>query len=412
MPDSIRELLQGIAGDEPGPSRDLASGALGRARTIGRRRLAAGSIAAVCALALAGAGAAAFIGTRNADAVPPADDPTTFETGPVDDSTVETERPEDETVTTGCGVRPGDWGDNGYAFPGRGESEPAALAGDLPWRMLFHVTDAAQGERYTHEVRTGDGEEETTGLDVPRDYLFHPSPDGTRALTVDRGDMCSAAYVELNDYRYEGPDEFAFATEQVISVEPIHCPISWSPDSDKVLFHEPVGFENAKGYMLDVSTGELTELPEALACGAVWLPDGEFLWDGSSTVMRPDGSDATELPGLADHVIGGDDLWWPTGVSADGGEVCAQDYFEEEGDIDAWTCDFYVDTATGDELDLPVEGDTQQVVFLADGSMIELVDDGGVRTLYLVDPAGEIADERTLTGLLDGELELLSYLTG
>ncbi|SDD64580.1 hypothetical protein [Glycomyces harbinensis] len=407
MPDSIRELLQGIAGDEPGPSRDLASGALKRARGIGRRRVAAGALGVVVALALAGAGVAGIVNARGADPVPPADDPSST----VDDpsSAAETATPDDEDVATGCGVRPGDWEEG--TFPARGDSDSAADLDGLPAEVLFRMTDAALGDRSTQRVLFGPGEEETSGLDVQSDYLYHPAPDGVRALAVDRGDQCGAAYVELNDFRYEGPDEFAFATEQVISVEPVHCTISWSPDSNKVLFHEPIGFEDPKGYMLDVSTGALTELPEALGCGAVWLPDGEFVWDGQSTVMRPDGSDATELPGLADHLIGGDDLWWPTGVSADGGEVCAQDYREEEGDIDPWTCDFYVDTATGDELELPVEGDSQQVVFLADGSMLELVEVDGTRTVYLIDPAGAIVEELTMSGMLDGELELLSYFT-
>jgi hypothetical protein len=402
VPESIRTLLHDIGGEGPGPSRDLAAGALHRARSIGRRRFAAGAVGAVTALALAGAGTAGLINGRDAESTPPAGDPTTV---------VETGSPEYEVgLEIGCGVRPGEWEEGGYSFPARGESGSAAALEALPQALLFGLTDAAQGDRFTYRIVSGYGEEETTGLDVESDFLYYPAPDGVRALAVDRSDDCGAAYVELNDAAYEGGDEFAFATEQVISVEPVHCPISWSPDSNKVLFHEPIGFEDPKGYMLDVRTGELTELPETLGCGAVWLPDGEFVWDGRSAVMRPDGSDAMELPGLADHVIGGDDMWWPTGVSAGGGEVCAQDYREEEGDVDPWTCDYYVDTETGDELELPVEGDSQQVVFLADGSLIELVDEGGARTAYLVDPAGAVVEERPLGGGLVGELELLSYL--
>lgn len=402
MPESIRTLLHDIGEDDPGPSRDLAAGALKRARGIGRRHFAAGSITAVCALAMAGAGAAGIVNARDADRVPPAGDPSTV---------VETGSPDDEEagLETGCGVRPGDWEDDGYSFPDRGESAAAPVLDVLPETLLFRATDPAQDDRFTYAVTTRPGEEESSGLDLESDYRYYPAPDGVRALAVDRGDGCGAAYVELHDLAYEGPDEFAFATEQVISVEPVHCPIEWSPDSDKVMFTEPTGFEDPKSYVLDVATGELTELPEELFCGGVWLPDSEHLWNGA-TVMRPDGSDEDHLPGL-DRDVEGAGEFWPMGMSADRGAVCIQDYDAEEGDIDPWQCEYYLDPKTGRPLELPVEGDAQQVVFLADGSMIELVEEGGVWTVYLVDPAGAVVDERTLTGLLEGELELLSYRT-
>lgn len=412
MPESIRTLLHDIGGDGPGPSRDLAAGALHRARSIGRRRFAAGAIGAVTALALAGAGTAGLINGRDAERTPPAGDPTTVEdstTGESTENTIEQPTMEldaegvdgDEEITTECGLRPQDWADRGFEFPAMDGSFTIRTLDEIPPNPIYLLADSADGPGSWRINDDGSAQ----SIDAGGEYEYHVAPDANRVIAVNRGDGCGAAYVEIG-YDSANPNLSAF------SVEPVHCPIRWSPDSDKVLFNEPVGFEDPKGYMLNVATGELTEVAQEVSCGGgVWLPDSEHVWAGGS-VMRPDGSDAVPVPGLADGEVGGDEMWWPTGMSADRGEFCAQEYLEEEGDVkDPWKCDFYVDAETGEPLELPVSGDgDEHVVFLDDGQMLILVEDAGVKTQYLVDPDGNVVDERELPAQYQAQvIELVSY---
>jgi hypothetical protein len=241
------------------------------------------------------------------------------------------------------------------------------------------------------------------GLDNEGGYEYHLAPDANRAIAVNRADSCGAAYIEI------GYDS-AIGDMPVFSVEPYHCPVLWSPNSDRVLFTEPVGFEDSKSYMLDVVTGEMTVLPDELYCGGTWLPDSEHVWV-DDTVMRPDGSDAVQLPGLAALEGGGDGTWAPTGMSADRGEACVQVVDAEEGDLDTWRCDLYLDTETGEELELPVSGDgDEQVIFLDEGSMLILVKTAANTTQYLVDPEGTVVDERELPAEYEDDVtELVSY---
>jgi hypothetical protein len=99
------------------------------------------------------------------------------------------------------------------------------------------------------------------------------------------------------------------------------------------------------------------------------------------------------LPGLAALEGGGDGTWAPTGMSADRGEACVQVVDAEEGDLDTWRCDLYLDTETGEELELPVSGDgDEQVIFLDEGSMLILVKTAAKTTQYLVDPEGTVVE--------------------
>lgn len=396
MPESIRTLLHDIGGDDPGPSRDLAAGAVNRARSIGRRRFAAGAIGAVTALALAGAGTAGLIGDRDGDGAPPAGDPTTVEEPSPEEDSDDVDGAEE--ITTECGMRPQDWADQGFEFPAMDGSGTLRTLDEIPENPIYRLTDAEAGPSSWWIFADGTAE----GIDAGGEYEYHVAPDSNRVIAVNRADGCGAAYVEIG-YDSANPNLAAF------SVEPVHCPIRWSPDSDKVLFTEPVGFEDPKSYMLNVATGEITEVAEELYCGGVWLPDSEHVWTGD-TVMRPDGSDAVELPGLARDVEG-DDLWWPTGIAADRGEVCIQEYRAEQGDIDAWKCEYYVDAETGEPLELPVSGDgDEQVVFLDDGKMLILVEDGGTTTQYLVGQDGNIIDERELPAeYQEVVIELVAY---
>lgn len=394
MPESIRSLLHDIADDGSEPTRDLAAGAYRRARGIARRRFAIGAVSVVTALALGGAGTA---GLLDRDRVPSPADPTTTEATPDDPETSE-----ETDEGAGCNVGVADWEGLGYEFPARGESEADRTLTEIPDEILLRG-EGETGEPATLAVRGG----EPSLLDDAGDYLYYPAPDGNRTLAVNKSDWCSGAYFELNDAEFEAQPVFSFSVTA--------CPITWSPDSNRVLFTEAGGTADEQSYVLDVSTGEVTELPEELYCTAKWLPDSEHLWDNQGTVMHYDGTALDTVPVITqasefEYLIA-------SGMSADRGESCLH---QTEGDSPGWRCDRYFDMETGDEIDLPVvggrdDGATRQVEFLEDGSMLILEQTASAATLYLVGPDGELADELELPEAVvpeHSELELLSWFTG
>ncbi|PRY58413.1 hypothetical protein [Glycomyces artemisiae] len=399
MPESIRSLLHDIGDDHAEPERDLAAGAYRKARSMTRKRIAAGAATVAAALAIAGTGTAAWLGDEH-DPGP----------GPAEQST--TESPEEVTTSEGepdegsnCTVSVKDWDDLDFTFPARGDSGTAGPLTALPDGMLFRGYDAEAGEA-TYLVSDGGA----TVLDAG-DYLYEPAPDGDRSVWIDRASTCGGVYAELGDSDLEALPVF--------SMDTVACPITWSPDSNRVIFTETGPEEGATtgfhSYVLDVSTGELTDLPEELYCTAKWLPDGEHLWDDQGTVMRYDGTEPVDVPELGE----GDNAMYyiASGMSADMGEACVH---QTEGDSHGWRCDKYFDMETGEEIDLPVvggftQGETRQVEFLEDGSMLILNQTPTAATVYLVGPGGELVDEMALPqGLLtvDHEIELLSWYTG
>ncbi|WP_335987363.1 hypothetical protein [Glycomyces sp. MUSA5-2] len=392
MPESIRSLLHDIGDDHAEPGRDLAAGAYRKARTMSRNRFIAGAAGVAAALAIAGTGTAAWLGDEQDPGPGPAEDPTTSP------EEVTTSEGEAEDIEYGCGVRPQDWDDLGIEFPDRGESGTEQELTELPPILGYRSVNDGWME-WTQNLGA-DGSVDP--LDNDSEYLFHVAPDGNRVFAVDRADSCGAAYLEIG-FDTNFTEGFPY-----FSVEPIHCEIAWSPDSDKLLFTEPTGFEDPKTYVLDMPSGELTPIAgpgDDLFCASEWAPDGEHLWVGRTTVYNLDGTVAQELPGLEASLE--DEQWLDAGISADGGEACFEEYEEAEGDSAGRLCDVYVDTATGEELELPVDGDERQVVFLADGSMLVLTHTGGTAVQYLVDPDGTVIDERELPEGVGGDAEEL-----
>ncbi|MEU6250652.1 hypothetical protein [Glycomyces sp. NPDC047010] len=394
MPESIRSLLHDIGDDHSEPGGDLAAGAYRKARSISRKRIAAGAAGIAAALAIAGTGTAAWLDDgRDPDSGPgPAEGPTT------DPDDVGSYGDEDEEIRFGCGIRPQDWDDLGVEFPDRGDSGTEQEMTELPYSLGYRVTNDDWMESTWRFGEDG----EADGLDNQAEYVYHLAPDGNRVFAVDRTDSCGAAYMEIG-YDTNFTDGFPF-----FSVEPVQCEIAWSPDSDKLLFTEPTVYEDAKTYVLDVATGELTAVAESgddLFCASEWAPDGEHLWAGRTAVYNLDGSVAQELPGLEASLE--DEQWLDTGISTDYGEACFDEYGEAEGDTVGRYCDAYVDTATGEELELPVDGEDRQVVFLYDGSMLILTHGDGTAVQYLVDPDGNVIDERQLPGDFADDIEEL-----
>jgi hypothetical protein len=390
VPESIRSLLHDIADDGSQPSRDLASGAYKRARTITRRRFAIGAVSVVTALALGGAGTAGLLG-RDDEALPSPADPTTTQEETTEEET-------DEGLT--CNVSVEDWEGLDFSFQPRGESEAPATLTEIPDETLWRGVDG-DVESATLML-SGD---ESSVIDVG-DYLYYPAPDGDRTIGAYKPSGCGDVYMELHDAGAEAAPVF--------SMDTVACPITWSPDSNKVVFSESAG---ERSYVLDVSTGELFDLPEELYCTAKWLPDSERLWDNQGNVVAYDGSGTEQVAVIEDDPEEGG-YYIGSGVSADLGEACIH---ETEGDSPGWRCDRYFDLETGEEIDLPVvggpvDGEVRQVEFLEDGSMLIFNQIGSTEaTLYLVGPDGELVDELELPeGMIpfDSQLELLSWSTG
>jgi len=385
MPDSIRELLQGIAGDEPGPSQDLAAGAFKRARDITRRRYAAGAIGVVIALALAGMGTASLL---NPDEGPgPADDPTTAAESPTDE-----DETDDQTdfSSEGCAGL-GDW-------TGWGSSNSAAELTELPTDLYFAVQQ--DGAESFPAIYRYEGDAAESLLDDPDDSYFM-APDGNRfAIGSPSGD-CSSLATMTGDKVDD------------VGVYTMYCKPSWSPDSDRVVLNaaDP---ELHAAYLVDFTTGELTDVPEEVGCSPRWSADGEYLVSADGTVaMRPDGTGRTELAGAAAWTED-EEFTGLASVSADLSRACLQfDDAEtaQSGHATANRCDRYVDTETGDELDLPVEVQNPQVVFLADGSMIVVDDQYGTIVVSLVGADGSVLDERELPAQGSGGSFLRGYFT-
>ncbi|GAB3231867.1 hypothetical protein GCM10027447_27290 [Glycomyces halotolerans] len=372
MSEPFGDVLRRRAAEGGGASAGLTEGALHRARRIGRRRLAAGTLGAVTGIALAGMAAAALVLPDEGTFVPPAGETTAPAEAPTTDG-------------DGCGaMRPSEWDEHGFSWPGLEPSGSQAALEALPERLYFRVGLMHPGP-YTALLEGG----AATSLDggEPSGY-YSVAPDGRRALlsgSEAEGESCGWSLVDLSE-----PDAAPVATFTV----DWSCPPSWAPDSDRVVITEPESVGDPESYVFDLVTGERVPLPAGVGCSPLWTPDGRYLV-GEGAAVRPDGSERVELPGIA---AWDDD---PTvlglgSVSADLSSACLH-VDETAGDGRPFDhCGRYVDTATGAELELPVEEETQDVVFLPDGAMLVAAMSEAGSTLYFVDAAGEVTEQRRL----------------
>lgn len=391
MPDSIREVLQSIAGGE-GPSRDLAAGAYRRARSMSRRRLAAVAVAVIAGLAMAGGATAVIVDRGRVEEPPPAVDPTAYVTPSAPDPSealaTDPVPDEDEDADVGTGGCEAAWS-------GWGSSNSMRHLDELPDGLVFevHSEGTAAGPAF---VRF-DGEVPST---VMADGEFAVAPDGNR-FTIGSAEDCAGSVATLGGETFEGLPVF---TEQ--------CRPSWSPDSDRVVLNL-AGAETTGVYLLDVATGKATfEVPDDVGCSPRWSADGKFLVsaDGSFAV-RPDGSERVELRG-AGSWVSDESFTGVSSISADLSRACLQyDDAPTAGPdfVQADRCDRYVDTATGDQLEPPVSKPNPQVVFLADGGAIWCHAMYDQIELTLVDAGGQVVDTRTLPGQSSGGTFLRGY---
>lgn len=364
MPDSLRDLLRQRAAESGGPAAGLAEGSLRKARGIARRRFAAVAVGAAAGLAIAGMAAGSLI--LPDDTAPPADGPTSAATDePDEDSTT------DETAD--CG-RPGE------GWSGWGDSDSIGPMTELPEALYVHF--GWEGGPLTQTWRYDD---------EGSDYVIESegasilgAPDGNRYLVMS---LCGSWFQMLDE---SSPDL------EDVGVDYMYCDPVWSPDSNSVVLTTPTP-EYDDRYLLDLATGEQTDLPEEVSCQPRWSGDGEYLVSSDGSVaMRPDGTGRTELTPAS---TGEGQVASLSSISADLTRACFQIDDDEDaaaGHISARRCDRYVDTSTGDELSLPGGAEGSQVVFLADGAMIvsELTGEGVEISLF--DGGGRLLDERVL----------------
>ncbi|THV38570.1 hypothetical protein [Glycomyces buryatensis] len=384
MPDSLRELLQRLAAEGGTPPQDLTAGAMKKARVIGRRRMAAGALGAVAGLALTGIAAAALI-TPGDDSPPP---PTNRETteAPTNSPT------DDENEAEGdCGRPSTDW-------TGWGDSASTMELTELPEALYLELTWSDGTLTQVHRYAGGDSEYVLEGESMG----FSVAPDGNRYATTP---MCGMAIATIGENA---------AAITGLGIDSLFCSPTWAPDSNSVAITVPSP-EYDEGYLLDLATGEQTDLPEEVSCSPRWSAGGEYLVNGEGTVaMRTDGSDRTELAGAStwtsDETFSG-----LSAISADLGRACLQ--FDDaelasSGHIDPWRCDRLVDTASGDAIGLPVDTQENQVVFLADGGMIVSGRSGEDITVSLMDADMSLLDSRTLDAQDASTTRLMGYYTG
>ncbi|MCC3764268.1 hypothetical protein K3N28_14480 [Glycomyces sp. TRM65418] len=395
MPDSIRELLQGIAGDESAPSGDLAAGAYRRARRIGRRRFMAAAIGATIGLTFASVTTAALVDPNGVEEAPPATGTTAVElpTGATTAEDVETAPTEEHSEGEGCA--PAAW--NGW-----GSSNSMADMDALPKTLYFEVTGFFEVTEETDGppvIIRSYGDESVAVLQGGPAYVL--APDGDRYAVPNEG-VCAGALGTLSG---EGTEVLGFS--------PQPCEPSWSPDSDRIVLNLP-DEETDGAYLLDVATGETSGVPAEVDCSPRWSADGEYLVSSDGGVaMRPDGSGRVELEG-AGAWTGEEGFVGLSSISADLSRAClefADDTAAGRAPGPAVRCDRYVDTATGAELAFPVDVEKPQIVFLPEGSMIVCDDRHDAIALTLVDPVGVIRAERTLPRYGSGGTVLRGYFT-
>lgn len=372
MHDSLRDLLRRRAAEAGGASPDLAERSLRRARVIARRRIAAAASAAVAFVAIAGTAASALV--LPDDTVPSAEDPITTVPDEPDDATTSAESAAE------CGRPSADWS-------GWGDSDSMGPLTELPESLYAQLDWSGGSLTQVWRYDRGDSDYFVEGSDFVIEHeigSISAAPDGNRYIIS----MECSSWIGTVDESGDSIED--------LGIDSLFCDPVWSPDSNSVAVTVPSP-EYDERYLLDVATGEQTDLPDEVSCEPRWSGDGEYLVRSDGTfAIRPDGSGRTELQAPSTDE---GELASLSSISADLERACFQidtDADAGSGHVDPIRCDRYVDTETGAELELPLEAEGAQVVFLADGGMIisELTDQG--IELALFDADGQNLDSRIL----------------
>jgi TolB protein len=358
-PDPLRDELRELA-DSVTPA-DLYEPSLARSRRIGRREAAAGTTAAVVALALLGSGLWQLprSGPASVAAAPPA----AASPAPVPVGSIGTSAPAEDPKTA-KGTRPD------RPRPAHSTTEPRSTSiADLPGHVFY--ADAEDDGRL---VRLTPGDEPETVFSEPY-ATAGVSPDGSRVAYVTNGNLM---VVDTGG----GDPQRAYAGNASATQAP-----AWSPDGTRLLV------DAAEPGVLDVATGIVTPLPSGL--------DGRhFRWsgDGSTLVYGTAGCGLKVAEANADSGT-------PVPESGDpDGRACRPVSVDATGDLvtvllgespsaalagkdsAVAPADAVLDTVTGDIVDLPVPGRIIGAVFDPDGNLLVRSVNDGKRRLSLFAP--------------------------
>ena len=266
-----------------------------------------------------------------------------------------------------------------------------ALA-DMPGHVFYQETgDAPDVVRLSPD----DGDTDTVLRDAPSPVGI--SPDGKRIAYVADGRLL------VGEARGEAP-----AQQVATGVVTTDQAPAWSPRGDRLLVDVDAPA------VLDLDSGAITPLPGDLGEGQHfrWSGDGsKLVYATTHCGLEVAGSEAggsTTVPVLGDiHPVDNPDglaACKPTSVDATGQRVTVPLQTTGETAAGTETADAVIDTATGDLVQLPVEGSVIGAVFDAEGNLLVRTRlESGRTRLSLFDPdnslrvqAGEPARLRDL----------------
>jgi len=359
-PDPLRDELRELA-DSVTPA-DLYEPSLARSRRIGRREAAAGTTAAVVALALLGSGLWQLPRSGPAS-VATAAGPAAASPASVPVGSIGTSAPAGDPKTAKV-PRPG------RPRPAHSTTEPRSTSiADLPGHVFY--ADAEDDGRL---VRLTPGAEPETVFSEPY-ATAGVSPDGSRVAYVTNGNLMVLDTVG-------GDPQQAYAGKASATQAP-----AWSPDGTRLLI------DAAEPGVLDVATGIVTPLPGGLDGRHFrWSGDGSTLVYGTAgcglKVAEANADSGTPVPESGDP---DGRACRPVSVDATGDLVTV---LLEESPSAAFAgkdsavaqADTVLDTVTGDIVDLPVPGRIIGAVFDPDGNLLVRSVNGGKRGLSLFAP--------------------------
>ncbi|MEU7171180.1 hypothetical protein ABZ949_06780 [Micromonospora tulbaghiae] len=353
---------------------DLRDRALRTSRRLGIQRAVATSAAALVVLAAATGTALAI--RPNSQAPAPAGPSVTVTAPPVEPSRTPSTDPSRTSSTAPDGTTDGG-------------SSAAATFG----RIVYGPSLLPNGASSTSTVRLQSwrpGDDPVRLLSVPYEAAVlnvAASPDGKRMSWVDGAGAVWVSDLDGSERRKlrDGVDNMCWS------------PV-WMPNSLQLVVRLTAGGDTG---VLDASSGKFTKVTGFDGCHAVFAADGTLAFadgsDGTIVLTDRNGKTRRTVPDLGakgSRYVSFD----LSSLSPDGGRI-ALFRIDRNGTYGDAARDLLVnavlDTRTGKEVALPLEGrQLQQVFFQPDGSMVVRVRSGGGHAVILVDPAGKKITER------------------
>jgi TolB protein len=220
-------------------------------------------------------------------------------------------------------------------------------------------------------------------------YEASVSPDGSGIAYGDDSGRLYVADADGGQVRALLPDEFLAVT----GYEP-----SWSADSRRLLVGRSLGDGAMELGVVEVASASFTPLPHQLrVVHPMWSAGGQWLGFATGTcqigVADAVGGNARQVP-----VFGNRDASVnptrrrscdPFSVSSDGSLMAVHQRVEDQTDGDIGrdrAANAVVDTRTGADVPLPVDGRLRAVLFLPDGGALVRSTAGSTTTLTLLGP--------------------------